>query len=208
MHLFIDTETTGLIPMNKNTKKIFEPEFLKEYEKARLVSICLILCDSDGIEKKRYYEIIKPNNFIIPQVVIDIHGITNEIAQEDGKDIMTIFENIKEYITDSSIIVAHNILFDINILLSELIRNEQFYLINEIKKKTHICTVKLTRYLDDKKRYKKLSFVYNMLFNEKQENCHNALYDTIHCYKIFFFIKKNKNEYYKKYIKYSLVNFI
>ena len=139
--LFIDLETTGLV---KNVKQLnIEQEKRypnyknnENYESSRIVQIGYIYIESFDYD----YEIlpiniksiiIKPENFIIPEETIIIHGITNEKANEEGILLNEGLKKIKKLINKSEYIIGYNIYFDINIIMNELYRKG---LKNPIKK--------------------------------------------------------------------------
>ncbi|ACC98889.1 DNA polymerase III, epsilon subunit [Elusimicrobium minutum Pei191] len=99
---FLDTETTGLSP----------------YDGARLCEIAVIT-NGALIAKSEYGTIINPR-CVISQEVINIHGITNEMAAQ-----APYFEDIAPLLigllTDS-VIVCHNADFDIPFLAAEFAR--------------------------------------------------------------------------------------
>lgn len=95
-----DTETTG-----------------KEYQKGhRLVEIGMVEI-IDGKIGRKYHSIINPER-VIPDEVIAIHGITNEVASKAPK-----FKEIKDEIVEflrGSYAVAHNSEFDEKFINNEL----------------------------------------------------------------------------------------
>ena len=71
-HLFFfDVETTGL-PKGRNSS------YWDVSNWPRIVSICWLITDHTGNIIENYYKLIKPEGFIIPQKVIEIHNISNE----------------------------------------------------------------------------------------------------------------------------------
>ena len=131
------------------------------------------------ISKKDY--IIKPNGFIINND--DIHGIKHNYASLNGIEFNKVAELIKPDFMNAELIVAHNISFDKNVLLSELFRIECNDLINHINKIKYYCTsrgcLNVTR-IKFRNTYKqpKLSELYYYLFNKNIEGQHDAIFDT------------------------------
>ena len=115
--LVIDTETTGL-PQGRNVTS----ETYKKWDKARLVQIAWELYNPsrECIQKECY--IITPDNFEIPEVVVNIHGISTERAYNEGIALIDVLKKIHVILNNNPIIVAHNIQFDNDIILAELYR--------------------------------------------------------------------------------------
>jgi|LakMenE01Jun11ns_1017448.scaffolds.fasta_scaffold9953507_3 hypothetical protein len=217
---FFDLETTGLV----KTKKGFKPEEeyynykdFTIYDSSRIVSIGWIYWEL--FDFYYYYNIdminehiIKPNNFIIPDDSIKIHGITNEIANANGKKINIVLKKIGEYINECDYIIGYNIYFDINILLSELYRenqNETILKILKLKEEKKIICIGQISAKEAKpngwKQYSnyripKMVDVYKKCFNKEIINAHNSKSDVFAMIKILYWIYsyyykyKNKNK--------------
>jgi DNA polymerase III epsilon subunit-like protein len=189
--IIFDTETTGL-PKARN-KSIRD-----DANWPHIVQLAWMLYDvSDN-------KLISVNNYIIklrdgriiPQESINIHKITNEIMMEKGVDILVAF---KEFFIDfdkASYVVAHNLNFDWQTMMKvELYRNKIYNRINLIKqKKIGYCTMKygkdLYKFRDRRgkltHKYPKLKDLYTLLYREEIDNFHNALVDTIVCFRCFY----------------------
>lgn len=114
MYIFFDTETTGLPKINykdfRNTKNT---------DSCRLVQLAYMIVDPQKQILKKVDHIIKPKGFKIENS--HLHGITQEKAIEEGKEITRV---LLEFIEDlkSRIAIAHNVAFDEFILNAELHR--------------------------------------------------------------------------------------
>ena len=81
--------------------------------------------------------------------------------------------------------MAHNILFDINVIKSELYRRDKYYIIEEIDKKKLLCTMTHTKDIIKiknqygKYKYPSLKELYFFNFNKDIEQQHNSMYDVI-----------------------------
>lgn len=182
-YLFFDTETTGL-------PKKYNAPVSNLGNWPRLVQVAWILTDEFGQIVSQNEHIIKPNGFTIPGVASGIHGIDNLKAHQEGKDlknILGIFNNILN--NNSPVLVAHNLMFDQNILAAEFLRVGMETDFLNLK---NICTMKSGVSFCNlpNKRFPKLSYLYHELFNESFDNAHNALADTTACYRCFFEMKK------------------
>ena len=101
--LFFDTETTGS-PNGRFP--------LDHPDQPHVCQLGAILLDDDKKVRAEINLIIKPDGWIIPDKVAEIHGITTEIADKYGvsaQDALNMFFNV---FGKADIIVAHNISFD------------------------------------------------------------------------------------------------
>lgn len=184
MYLFFDTETTGL---PRNWKAPVDD--LNNWP--RLVQIAWLQFDMDGNEIGGESFIIKPEGFIIPDDVSKIHGISNEKAIDEGKELHLILNVFYDLILRSSYLVAHNMSFDEKIVGAEFIRKN---IPNRIPEKTRICTMdKATNYCKIEGpygyRWPKLSELHYKLFGTGFDEAHNAAVDIKATAKCFWEMK-------------------
>lgn len=215
--LIFDTETTGLPQRRPNAKYGSSDEYYDyyindAYEFARIVSIAwyytnsFIQTDLDKTQIQHY--IRKPDTFTsIPTT--HIHGITFANASENGIPISAILNitdpSLYDAILECDYILAHNVMFDIHILMNELHRINQTQLVTKLKtmllESRCICTGQIGKPICKlqfkskypQKKYKsssdfatantnykmpKLSEFYNHLFNRDFENEHSASGDV------------------------------
>ena len=195
--LVFDTETSGL-PTKRGYDKYYPYSELNHYDTSRIVSICWKLYDNEKIISSKYF-IIKPKGFKIDNTskACEINGITQEIADKDGILIEDVFVELHADLYKSETIVAHNILFDQNILLSELHRSKRQDLIQIFESKELYCTMNKSKdllripmkYGDYKSP--KLIELYEFLFKTGFEGAHNAEADVDACAKCYFELIKN-----------------
>src|SRR5688572_19956194 len=123
MYLIFDTETTG-VPHNK-TAPITDLD-----NWPRLVQLAWQLHDNKGKLIAQHNYIIRPEGFDIPYKAEQIHGISTKRAIDEGHDLMTVIGIFIQDLSKTSLLVGHNIEFDINIIGAEFIRKnlapEQF----------------------------------------------------------------------------------
>jgi DNA polymerase III subunit epsilon len=131
MYLFFDTETTGL-PRN------WKAPVTDLNNWPRLVQLAYLLYDSNGNAISGGDFIIKPEGFIIPASVSQIHGITHERAVREGHPLNTVLQHFNTLIEQADWLVAHNMSFDEKIVGSEFLRNGMN---NSIPAKNRICTM-------------------------------------------------------------------
>ena len=185
MHLFFDTETTG-VPKN------YKAPLADLNNWPRLVQVAWLITDESGNELKSVEYIIKPNGFTIPVDASSIHGITTENAMQNGYALDQVLREMIVDISNSITLIAHNISFDEKIIGAELLR---VGLDSELFNKSKKCTMQSgTNFckLPGPYGYKwpKLEELYMMLFKEKFDNAHTALADVSACAKCYFELKR------------------
>lgn len=193
MYLFIDTETTGL-PDDYNS--------LNSYNNVRLVQIAWIIYDSSGRKISKRDFLIKPVGFVIPENSTKIHNISNSLALIAGKSIHKVLLDLNDEINSCSRIVAHNLKFDFNVLLSEFNRSS---IDSNLTSLQGICTMNATTdfcAIQTSKGYKwpTLAELYRKTFHQDIKEIHNAALDIEATAKCFWYLKKNNLVDFEKYI--------
>src|SRR6516164_6563531 len=113
MYLIFDTETTG-IPHNK-TAPITDLD-----NWPRLVQLAWQLHDSHGKLLSQHNYIIRPDGFDIPFKAEQVHGISTQRAMAEGHPLAEVLTKFRGDMADNTLLVGHNIEFDINIIGAEL----------------------------------------------------------------------------------------
>jgi DNA polymerase III epsilon subunit-like protein len=196
MEFVFDIETSGLprIPKVGTKRKAPEPSDLEAYESARIVSIAWFLVEpaSKTIVQQEYY-LIKPEDFSIPESATRIHGITDTFAKTHGIPITSIFEPLNTALKRTSNIVSYNINFDYKVLKSELIRNEQAPIVEELASKQQLCAMLMSQKHLKTSHFPKLSHAYESIIGKPIQGAHNAHGDTQSCYEIYEKLCKNNS---------------
>ena len=136
--------------------------------------------------------IIQPLDFEISQGSIDIHGITQERAERDGRPFAEVFVDFMKFIGPrTTTLVAHNAKFDTSVLKSEMIRRGMnIGLLDDIN---FVCTMQMY-----KERFFvpiKLGVLYKEIFGDDFENAHNSLADCIACGRVYpYLLGKTERE--------------
>ena len=187
MYLFFDTETTG-IPKNYKAPA----SDLKNWP--RLVQIAWLLADASGNEIASSEHVVKPNGFTIPPAASKIHGISTELALQNGLELKAILDLFVKDIGAASVLIAHNIQFDEKTLGSELLRAGYP---NHVEAKQRKCTMQsATNFcrIPGPYGYKwpTLQELYMKLFHEEFTGAHRALADIRACAKCYFELKRQK----------------
>ena len=180
--LFIDIETTGL-PILKKYNNYHNPNNLKYYENSRIIEIGYQIYDNDRTLLLENDQLIKVNKTINNS---DIHGITNNDLDNNGIEFNVFCDDFKKHIVKCDTIIAHNIKFDYNIILSELYRINNIELITKLESMLKQCTMILGKQALNIKKNPKLSNLYFELFNKKVVQSHRALDDTKLCSKCYY----------------------
>ena len=196
-YLFIDIETTGL-PDFTGLKFGCFPDYtnLCKYDNSRIVQISFMLCNGKFETIEMYNYIIKNNGFEIFNS--PLHNITNDIALTQGVLLIDVCNILNECLEKSSHIIAHNISFDVNVLLSELYRLKMLSLIKKIQSKIQFCSMNYTtpilklRKIFGNHKPPKLDELYFYVFKTPMENSHNSNYDVINLHKIMKVLFKDK----------------
>ncbi len=115
MYLIFDTETTGL-PRNWNAPITDTDNW------PRVVQIAWQLHDDMGrlVEHKDF--LIRPDGFDIPFDSERIHGISTQLATEQGEDLRLVMEQFNEALSKAKFVVGQNLGFDINVMGCEFHR--------------------------------------------------------------------------------------
>jgi DNA polymerase III epsilon subunit-like protein len=185
MYLFFDTETTG-IPRNYKVPA----SDLRNWP--RLVQIAWLLADEDANEVESAEYIAKPDGFTIPRDATKIHGITTEMALQNGVDLNSILTAIAPSIKSADLLVAHNMQFDEKILGAEFLRAGHPNLLESKKRK---CTMQASTnycHLPGPYGYKwpTLQELHMKLFSQSFKGEHQALVDVRACAACYFELKR------------------
>ena len=190
--LVFDTETTGLPPYKKleRGKMVATPEkYLKHWDECRMVEIAWLLYDNETLVKKESY-VIQPDNYTVPESASRIHGITTEVAARDGRPIHEILPLFLQDLSLTETIVAHNMEFDYNVLLSELLRAGLDT--TSLTSKNKICTMK--DFLDNPvtDRWPRLTHLYKKHTGKEFNQEHRALGDATACAEIYLSLMRGR----------------
>lgn len=187
--LVFDTETTGL-PNVYNGRAT--PDTLKNWTNCRLVQVAWrIYTHSDDqfnlVASQSH--LIKPDGFQIPADATRIHGITTADATNNGTDIQTVIEYLMADIESHNVytLVAHNITFDDNVILSEMHRlNLDTTKWEELNQ---YCTMRNNKHRFGG-RWPKLNMLYTKLIGPiaNSAQLHSADYDCQLCAEVYMYM--------------------
>lgn len=188
MFLIFDTETTGL-PRSYSAP-------LTDFDNwPRMVQVAWQLHDAQGNLINSNSIIIKPEGYTIPFNAVQIHGITNERAIEEGQDLKTVLQEFVDVVNQAKYLCGHNIEFDNNIIGAELLRcgldnilAAKPFIDTKNDQTTEYCAIPGGR--GGKYKWPTLTELYTKLFNSTFEEAHNAAFDVLATGKVFFEIIK------------------
>ena len=176
MYLIFDTETTGL-PKNWNAPITDTDNW------PRAIQIAWQLHDQMGncIEYQNY--LIKPDGFNIPYDAEKIHGISTELAQEQGVELSEVLEKFNIAMSKTKFIVGQNVGFDINIMGAEYVRGnvknplQELLVLDTCTEHTAaLCQIPGGR--GGKFKLPTLTELHQYLFNTPFGEAHNATADV------------------------------
>jgi len=194
MFMFFDTETTGIPDWHSPSGGPDQPH---------MVQLCALLTDDAGQEVEVHNWIIRPDGWVIPSEMTEIHGITQDRALVEGVDEKWAAEQIVEIAGRAERRIAHNEPFDARILRIAFKRyGMEQYADEAWKNMPRDCTARLTTPIckipptdkmmaTGRKTFKtpKLEEAHEILFGEKPEKSHDALFDVRACARIFFHLR-------------------
>ena len=182
-YIAFDFETSGLPTGRRNVE--VTSETLNNFDNCRAVSLSAARFSSKGRLIDTFDAIVQPDNFQIGERSIEVHGITQEMAERNGRPFTEVFTDFIKFIGPrTTTLVAHNAQFDRSVLRSEVIRHG----LNEalLDKFNFVCTLQM--YKERFLKPIKLGVLYNELFGEDFENAHNSLADCIACGRVYPFL--------------------
>ena len=157
----------------------------------RLVQLAFLQVSEYGAERCRKSFLIKPSGFEIPAAATRVHGITTQTALEQGVELQTALNEFSQAISESTLLIAHNMRFDENVVASEFHRTQTKNKLHSIKK---LCTMtETTGYCQIKNgrsfKWPSLVELHKKLFGKGFDGEHDALQDVLACTKCFFELK-------------------
>ena len=180
--IFFDVETTGL-PEKRGYNGYYPPGDTDKYNESRIVQLAYIVVDNN--KEKKINMVIYPDNFIIRNS--DIHGISHEKAKQDGKCIKIVLESFKNELEKCELLVSHNIMFDLNVVLSECYRYKLLDIVKVLENIKKYCTMSEGKKKMGERKNPKLVELYSYYYPEKKWiQKHDALDDVekcLECYK-------------------------
>ena len=176
MYLIFDTETTGL-------PKRWNAPITDVDNWPRCIQIAWQLHDELGncIEHQDY--LIRPDGFNIPYDAEKIHGISTELATEQGLPLSEVLELFNTALSKTTFVVGQNLGFDLNIMGCEFHRLQVTTPLNELpvldtctEKTAALCQIPGGR--GGKFKLPTLTELHQFLFHKPFGEAHNATADV------------------------------
>jgi DNA polymerase-3 subunit alpha len=184
MYLIFDTETTGL-------PKRWNAPITDTDNWPRCIQIAWQLHDDMGncIEHQDY--LVQPEGFNIPYDAEKIHGISTELAQEQGIPLAEVLEKFNDVLGRTKFVVGQNVKFDLNIMGAEFVRGDVENQLQELpvldtctEHTANLCQIPGGRY--GKFKLPTLTELHEHLFNKPFGDAHNATADVEATTRCFF----------------------
>ena len=176
MYLIFDTETTGL-------PRSWSAPITDTDNWPRCIQIAWQLHDEMGklIEHQDY--LVKPEGFNIPYDAERIHGISTELAQEQGVSLQEVLEKFNIALSKTKYIVGQNVGFDVNIMGCEFYRGGVTSPLSQMPildtcTETTAELLKLPGGRGGKFKLPTLTELHQYLFGEPFAEAHNATADV------------------------------
>ncbi|RZJ25066.1 MAG: 3'-5' exonuclease, partial [Flavobacterium sp.] len=183
MYIIFDTETTGL-------PKRYDAPITDVSNWPRAIQIAWQVHDDMGrlIEHQDY--LIRPEGFNIPYDAERIHGISTELAAEQGAQLSEVLEKFNIALSKAKYIVGQNVGFDVNIMGCEFHRlGLETPLLQKV---LDTCTESTASILQlpggrgGKFKLPTLTELHQYLFNQPFAEAHNATADVEATTRCFF----------------------
>ena len=176
MYLIFDTETTGL-------PKRWKAPITDTDNWPRCIQIAWQLHDDMGRCLEHQDFLIRPEGFNIPYDAEKIHGISTELASEQGIDLADVLELFNIALSKTNFVVGQNVGFDLNIMGCEFHRLEVVSCLNQLpildtctEKTASMCQIPGGR--GGKFKLPTLTELHQFLFNKPFGDAHNATADV------------------------------
>lgn len=189
MVLMVDVETTGLA-LNSEVPCTECPE-----NWPRMVRLSWLVVDGSGTIVHDGDMIVCPRGFIIPEEVVDIHGIDTATALREGVELSEALEALAADAKGCVRLVGHNIWFDRNVIGAECRRLglsdmlDGMPMVCTMKMSTAFCAIPHPVYVY---KWPRLSELYYILFGHELENAHNGAADVRAVHDCYVQLKKFK----------------
>lgn len=171
----LDTETTGL-PINN------------DYSKLNIIEIGWIVVNKNLDILKKETMLIK-GDFVINDFISNLTGISKEMTERKGISIKNALEKLYNDINECQFIMAHNVVFDYNMILTEIkniFKNDdnnylEHYL-NLFKSKIRLCSKYILKqeceFYNIKVENFKLDTLYKTIVDNTNTQTHRAINDV------------------------------
>ena len=191
--LFLDTETTGLVPRGGWTDT---------REMPYAVQISWVLIDTLAYDVVDMDDnIIRlPDGVQVPKECEVVHGISTQDTIDKGADILQCLMSLRNASRRADMVVGHNLSFDLNVLEAEFRRlslrpTSQLRINSRVSSAKQVCTMESTVDLcripmpsGVGYKFPKLSELHKYLYDYVPRGLHNSLADVLVCMRCYFLL--------------------
>ncbi len=173
-----DTETTGIPDWKNPSEAGHQPH---------IVEIAAILHNAQGAVIDSFKAIVRPNGWVIPDELVQLHGISQEMAMDVGIPEAEALEGFLALHARAGIRVAHNATFDDRIIRIALMRYQDEERANTFRDGTEkFCTCSKARGPVGLGKLPTLAEAYKHFTGEDLVEAHRAMADAQACARIYF----------------------
>ncbi|MEO1012804.1 MAG: DNA polymerase III subunit alpha [Bacteroidota bacterium] len=176
MYLIFDTETTGL-------PKRWDAPITDTDNWPRCIQIAWQLHDGMGRLVEHRDFLVRPEGFDIPYDAERIHGISTELAEQEGYPLLEVLEKFNAALARTKFVVGQNLGFDVNIMGAEFHRFQMENSLEELpvldtctEYTAELCKIPGGR--GGKYKLPNLTELHEYLFREPFDEAHNATADV------------------------------
>lgn len=183
--LAADTETTGFA----------SDAPLDDPKQPHIVQLGALLKEDDVV-RAEINLIIKPDGWVVPAQVAEIHGISTEIAEKYGVPLRLAMEAFEHLVRQADLLVFHNFAYD-NKLIQ--IAHARLKMKSAFTSKKWFCTMqattpilKLPKARGGGYKWPKLQEAYAHFFGEEFDGAHDASADVRATERVFSHLRKEE----------------
>jgi DNA polymerase III subunit epsilon len=179
----LDTETTGLParppPGAQCQGQYWPPRDFRRYDCARVVQIAWVEVNRHGRAVRKECHVIRPDGYEIPADSTRIHCITHAHAAQHGVPFAHAAEAFARAVQSADLLVAHNMRFDMSVILAECHRYRLRNAVEAFYAKPRFDTMWEGRDQLSLTKAPKLVELNRALFGRDYRQLHDALDDAL-----------------------------
>ena len=182
----VDTETTGII--GKDYMKIGNPH---------IASVTAVIYNTDTQRVQASFNtMILPDDWEMPPRAEEVNGLATETLLTYGIPIKDAMKIVSLLLEPADLFIAHNDIFDIRMVASELYRSDLLDELDILLGKESFCTMKESKLIVKAKnkngglKNPKLTEAYEFFFDKQLDNSHSANADTVACLEIYLALQQ------------------
>ena len=185
-YVVLDVETNG-IPSRRISDRSEVSRHINAYKGLHVIELAYLHPSSNT----EYSSLIQHNDpsMIDVQFTTRFHGINNDMIEAAGDPAVCVLTHFYNFLVDHDIqtIVAHNVDFDIQFLISESIFYNLPKLTNLLMNMCTVCTMKDDRVavFMESSKWPRLEEIFRKISHESPKVTHRALQDCHSCHVVY-----------------------